>query len=182
MSTAICHHCQKCWCRNQPFGLGGTRSCLKDSRSTNTMDVISRKYLENVAEIMTKALDGNLTGIYLHGSAVLGGYDAWHSDLDVLVVVPNPITEAQREAIVGNLTEEALPCPAAGLEMSIVTEAVAANPQAAAPAFELHMTTAASDTKVIDGHGHGGDPDLVLHFAVCRVSAEAIGSPKTTAD
>ena len=22
--------------------------------------------------------------------------------------------------------------------------------------------------KVVDGHGHPGDPDLVLHFAICR--------------
>lgn len=109
--------------------------------------VVSRKYVENATGIIAKALDGNLTGVYLHGSAVLGGYDTRHSDLDAVVVVPNPITEAQREAIVRNLAEDALPCPAAGLEMSIVTEAVAANPHVAAPALDLHMATAASDTK-----------------------------------
>ena len=38
----------------------------------------------------------------------------------------------------------------------------------ARPAFELHVTTAPSDRKVVDGHGHPGDLDLVLHFAVCH--------------
>ena len=44
---------------------------------------------------------------------------------------------------------------------------VAAHPDAR-PAFELHVTTAPQDAKVLDGHGHPGDLDLVLHFAVCH--------------
>lgn len=43
------------------------------------------------------------------------------------------------------------------------------------PAFELHVTTAPEDTKVVDGHGRGGDPDLVLHFAVCRAAGRLLG-------
>ena len=30
------------------------------------------------------------------------------------------------------------------------------------------MTIAPQDRKVVDGHGHPGDLDLVLHFAVCH--------------
>lgn len=136
------------------------------------IDAASEEYLQKLGDRILQAFDGNVTGIYLHGSAVLGGYNSDRSDLDVLVVVPKPMTEAQRAATAKTLSDEALPCPATGLEMSIVTEAVAANPDVAAPPFELHMTTAATDSKIVDGRDHEGDPDLVLHFAVCREKGE----------
>ncbi|KAJ3476041.1 hypothetical protein NLG97_g9258 [Lecanicillium saksenae] len=134
------------------------------------MDSSSEAYLQKLSQNVSNALKGSLTGIFLHGSAVLGGYDARQSDLDVLVVVPNPITDSQRTAVTEVLSEKELPCPAMGLEMSIVTEAAAANIESTAPTFELHLTTAPLDSKVVDGRGHAGDPDLLLHFAVCRAS------------
>lgn len=45
----------------------------------------------------------------------------------------------------------------------------------AAPAFELHITTASDDAKVVDGHQRNGDPDLVLHFAVARAAGRLLG-------
>ncbi|MFJ8147140.1 aminoglycoside adenylyltransferase family protein [Streptomyces sp. NPDC096048] len=45
--------------------------------------------------------DGNVLGVYAHGSATLGGLRP-HSDLDLLVVVRHPTTHAQR----ATLTEE----------------------------------------------------------------------------
>ncbi|MFD0004704.1 aminoglycoside adenylyltransferase family protein [Streptomyces sp. NPDC127178] len=44
----------------------------------------------------------SLLGIYLHGSATLGGLRP-HSDIDVLVVVSEPTTHAQRRALVEEL-------------------------------------------------------------------------------
>ena len=52
---------------------------------------------------------------------------------------------------------------------------VAARPPAEPP-FELHITTAPEDEKVIDGHGAEGDPDLVLHFGVCRQAGLLVGA------
>ncbi|KAJ6781986.1 hypothetical protein PWT90_01272 [Aphanocladium album] len=140
------------------------------------MDSSSEKYLQELSQVISKALTGNLTGIFLHGSAVLGGYDARRSDLDVLVVVPSPITERQRAAVAEALSDKELPCPAMGLEMSVVTEGAVANVNSSSPAFELHLTTAPLDSKAIDGRGHGGDPDLVLHFAVCREKGRSLAS------
>ena len=54
-----------------------------------------------------------------------------------------------------------------GLELSVVRREadLAADAAAAVRAARDHGTP---DRKVIDGHGHPGDPDLVLHFAVCH--------------
>ena len=127
------------------------------------MDTAMERYALNVASATAGALASQLAGAYLHGSAVLGGFDARRSDVNVLVVCDGLMTSAQQSAIADALSEQHLPCPACGLELSVVTLQVAQHP-VAQPAFELHLTTAPEDTKVIDGHHRGGDPDLVLHF------------------
>jgi hypothetical protein len=113
-----------------------------------------------------------LTGAYLHGSAVLGGFDARRSDVDVIAVCAGPLTAAQQAGVASAL--QRLPCPARGLELSVVTLSVARCPMAS-PAFELHLTTGDTDAKVVDGHCAGGDPDLVPHLAVCRQAGRLLG-------
>jgi hypothetical protein len=132
------------------------------------------RYALRVASATAAASGSQLAGVYLHGSAALGGFDARRSDVDILVVCDAPMKSAQQRAVAKALSEQILPCPGRGLELSIVTLQVAQHP-VAEPAFELHLTTAPEDTKVIDGHQRGGDPDLVLHFAVCRRAGRLIG-------
>jgi streptomycin 3"-adenylyltransferase len=108
-----------------------------------------------------------LVGVYPHGSLVLGGWRADRSDIDVLVVVDRILLPLEQSRLADAWTEDALPCPGVGLELSVVTKETAGSPSARPP-FELHVTTAPQDRKVVDGHGHPGELDLVLHFAVCR--------------
>src|SRR5687768_4353514 len=98
---------------------------------------------------------------------MLGGWRADRSDVDVLVMVDRPLTPSQQSRVAETWSEDSLPCPGVGLELSVVTRDAAARPEPRPP-FELHVTTDPHDRKVIDGHGHPGDPDLVLHFAICR--------------
>lgn len=136
------------------------------------MDARSEHYARNVASSLAALFGSQLAGAYLHGSAVLGGFDARRSDVDMLAVCHGPMTAAQQSAAAEALRR--LPCPAHGLELSIVTRAAAQHPTAE-PAFELHLTTTPEDTKVVDGHERSGDPDLVLHFAACRRAGQLLG-------
>jgi hypothetical protein len=138
------------------------------------MDTGPERYALKVASATAAVSGSQLVGVYLHGSAVLGGFDARRSDVDILVVCDGPMTSTQQSAAAEALSEQHLPCPGRGLELSIVTLQVAQHP-VAEPAFELHLTTAPEDTRVIDGHQLGGDPDLVLHFAVCRRGGRLMG-------
>lgn len=138
------------------------------------MDTEVERYALNVASAMAAVSGLRLAGVYLHGSAVLGGFDSRRSDVDILAVCDDPMTTAQQSAVAQALSEQSLPCPAHGLELSIITLGVARHPTAE-PAFELHLTTAPEDPKVIDGHRVGGDPDLVLHCAVCRSAGRLLG-------
>jgi streptomycin 3"-adenylyltransferase len=136
------------------------------------VDPSAARYLEAWTAEATAVLGERLVGAYAHGSLLLGGYLPTRSDIDVLVVVADPLSPAEQADLAARLSEDALPCPAVGLELSVVLTSVAAAPTAR-PAFELHVTTAPDDRKVVDGHGHPGDLDLVLHFAVCL----ALGYP-----
>jgi streptomycin 3"-adenylyltransferase len=131
------------------------------------VDPSAARYLEALTAEAAAVLGGRLVGVYAHGSLLLGGYLPTRSDIDVLVVVKDPLSADEQADLAGRLSEDALPCPAVGLELSVVLRSVAAAPTAR-PAFELHVTTAPQDRKVVDGHGHPGDLDLVLHFAVCH--------------
>jgi predicted nucleotidyltransferase len=48
------------------------------------MDARSERYALDVASAMAALPGPRLAGAYLHGSAVLGGFDARRSDVDVL--------------------------------------------------------------------------------------------------
>ncbi len=131
------------------------------------MDPSAARYLEALTAEVAAVVGDRVVGVYAHGSLLLGGYLPERSDIDVLVIVEDRLSPEEQADLAGRLSEDALPCPAVGLEMSVVLRSVAAAPSAR-PAFELHVTTAPQDRKVVDGHGHPGELDLVLHFAVCR--------------
>ena len=132
------------------------------------MDSSILRYAESVASALTSILgSSNVTGVYLHGSSVLGGLNPHKSDIDILAICKTPITTYEQTAIADQLSEEQLPCPALGLEMSIVTLETTKIPTES-PAFEFHMSTDPTDSKLVDGHDREGDPGLVVDFAVCR--------------
>ena len=130
------------------------------------MDAGSERYATDVGAALARVLGPDLTGAYLHGSAVLGGFDARRSDIDILAVTEGAMTAAQQSAAAGALSgaageavgEERRAGPARGLELSVVTLHAARHPEAR-PAFELHLTTG---------------PE-VLHFAVCRAAGRLLG-------
>lgn len=95
-----------------------------------------------VAEIVARARDvlgGDLRGVCLMGSAALGDYRPGRSDIDVAVVADRPLPLVAREALVGALEHDALPCPARGLELVTYDPAGLAHP--AGPAYLINLNT-----------------------------------------
>ena len=117
-----------------------------------------------------RILGENLTGIYLHGSAVMGCFNPKKSDIDLLVVVQNDIpAETKREYMdmVVALNEEA---PEKGIEMSIVREAVC-NPFIYPTPYELHFSGMHLNWYRTNPQDYvenmkGTDPDLAAHFTI----------------
>ena len=120
-------------------------------------------------DIHTVAGD-SLVGVYLHGSAVLGGWRPTTSDVDVLVLVVDECAHVE----VSERIAAALASAAAGLEASVVEARAAAMPATPWP-YVVHVTTDPTpDRKIVWG---GGDPDLILHYEVARTHGWAAYGP-----
>jgi Domain of unknown function (DUF4111) len=133
-------------------------------------------YPAAVAAGLTRVLGPALVGLYLHGSGALGGWSAERSDVDLLGVVARPLDRLAKRVISARLHHPSLACPApGGLELSLVTAAVAADPPRRPP-FELHLATGPSPQTHLGGPA-AADPDLLLHFAVCRRAGVAVAGP-----
>ena len=133
-------------------------------------------YPATVAAGLTRVLGPALIGLYLHGSAAMGGWSAERSDVDLLGVVARPLDRRAKREISARLNHPSLVCPAAaGLELSLVTVAVAADPPRRPP-FELHVNTGPAAQTHLGGPA-AADPDLLLHFAVCRRAGVAVAGP-----
>lgn len=78
---------------------------------------------DEVTRIVREVLGTEVVGVYLHGSAVLGGLRP-HSDTDVFAVVRRPTTHAQRRALVERLLDvsgrRARRGPARPVELTVV--------------------------------------------------------------
>jgi len=95
-----------------------------------------------VAEIATRTRDvlgGDLLAVCLMGSAALGDYRPGRSDIDVAVVTGRPLPVVAREALVGALEHEALPCPARGLELVAYDPTGLVQPRG--PAYLINLNT-----------------------------------------
>ncbi|HEY3765547.1 MAG TPA: aminoglycoside adenylyltransferase domain-containing protein [Gaiellales bacterium] len=141
------------------------------------MDGEARAYAGAVAAVLQAALGGELAGLYLHGSATLGDYDPARSDIDLLAVCAAPIDAATRAALISSLDAAALPCPAVGLEFSLITRAAALD-ASPAPAYELHGWDAHGRLHPDDGRG---DRDLPRHYALVRAAGVAVFGPDPSA-
>jgi Domain of unknown function (DUF4111) len=135
-------------------------------------------YVAEIVSVLRAHLGERLVGAYLHGSAVLGGWHAERSDIDVLAVCAAPLEPDTVEELAAALSVRSLPCPVErGLEFGLVTAASAASP-CAKPQFELDLTTsaAAGDSPTL-GHDRSGHADYLMHFAVCRARGRALAGP-----
>ena len=125
-----------------------------------------------VAAFLDAALGDELSGVFIHGSAALGGWTA-ASDLDILVTCTR--ADADWAAIGEQLLSALAPGPV--VELSVVSTTAAEAPAAPWP-FLLHVNQA-DDRVVVDGAD--GDPDLLMHYVVARSGGVTISGPPATA-
>lgn len=126
--------------------------------------------LERFVSRSKEILGNNLTGIYLHGSAVMGCFQPGKSDIDLLVVVKEEIPDEAKRQFMDMVVELNKQAPAKGLELSIVKENVC-NPFIYPTPFELHFSVAhlswyQSNSQDYIEKMKGTDKDLAAHFTI----------------
>jgi len=130
------------------------------------------QFISRFVALSKETLNDRLTGIYLHGSAVMGCYQPEKSDLDFLVVVNTALSEAEKRRFMDRLLELDHDCPGKGIEMSIVTKDVC-NPFVYPTPFILHYSRMHTEWYRRDPEDYirkmnGTDRDLAAHFTVIR--------------
>lgn len=125
--------------------------------------------LEGIVDLLKKELSESLTGIYLHGSLALGGFNPGQSDIDLLVIVKerHEVDTYKRIASQLLLIEKELEI-IKGIELSVVLESYADEFVYPTP-FEFHYSAFHREKYKADtSYFCGGfeDPDIAAHFTL----------------
>ena len=128
--------------------------------------------LEHFMEGSRQILGENLLGIYLHGSSVMGCFNPKKSDLDLIVVVREPLRDEEKREYMDMILLLDAEAPAKGIEMSVVTREVC-DPFVYPTPFDLHYSRMHSEWYRMDPEGYiqrmkGTDRDLAAHFTIIR--------------
>ena len=140
-----------------------------------------QELLDEFVEKSREIFGSTLTGVYLHGSLAMGCFHPEKSDLDLLVVVREDITEEQKLAFMKEVVRLNASAPAKGIEMSVVKEEYCRNFVYPTP-FELHFSNAHRDWYQRDPEDYvknmkGVDKDLAAHFTITRKYGIALYGP-----
>jgi len=115
-------------------------------------------------------LKENLVGIYLHGSSVMECFNPEKSDIDLIIVVDDKMSDITKKAYMDMVVKLNSYAPAKGIEMSIVRKEVC-DPFVYPTPFELHFS--AMHLKWYKDNPedyilkmNGTDKDLAAHFTI----------------
>ena len=141
-------------------------------------DSLINSFVEQSKEI----LRDNLVGVYLHGSLVMGCFNPQKSDIDLIIVVEQPLTDTVKRAYIEMTVEYNALGPAKGIEMSIVLREVC-KPFVYPTPYELHFSAGhlewfeeAPDEYIREMNGT--DKDLAAHFTIINKRGKCLyGAP-----
>lgn len=138
------------------------------------------EYLERLVGRVAESLGGRLTAVWLIGSAAMGDFEPGSSDLDVAVIVTEPLSESDRERLAAGLSHQALPCPARKLELVVYRAGALSGPTLGA--FDLNLNTGQGIATTVDTDPNGVARHwFVLDLAIAREGGRALVGPEPAA-
>lgn len=131
-----------------------------------------QKLLDELVEHSCRIFEDNLIGIYLHGSIAMGCFNPMKSDLDILFVVENAITDLQKKKFMDVIVALNDNAPAKGIEMSLIRSEYCKNFVYPTP-FDLHFSNMhlnwyKSNPNEYIEKMKGTDHDLAAHFVITK--------------
>jgi hypothetical protein len=130
------------------------------------------RFAEELARACAGALGETVAGVILHGSLTLDDYVPGRSDLDLLVVVDHPPSDAQFAALVEAMASRRAEAPGP-VDLRLVTRQVAASPTPAPP-LEAYLRLAPSSGVRVEERRHPGERDLAVELSVCRTHGRSL--------
>jgi predicted nucleotidyltransferase len=125
-----------------------------------------------LARSCSQALGGIVAEVILHGSLTLGDYLPGRSDVDLLVVVQDPLTDTQLAALTDALAGHRPRAPGP-VDLRVVTRQVAASPTPAPP-MEAYLRLTPSSGVRVEERRHPGERDLAMELSVCRAHGRSL--------
>lgn len=134
----------------------------------------NRLMLDNITKtIVTQSrqiLGPHLAGIYLHGSAAMGCFHEKKSDIDLLVVVYDEISDQRKRRYMNMMVAVNAHAPEKGIEFSLIKKDVC-KPFLYPTPFELHFSITHLQWYKADPSGYiekmkGTDKDLAAHITI----------------
>ena len=151
---------------------------VTSSRSTRTGPLAATsaeaalRFAGTLARACAGALGEAVAGVIVHGSLTLGDYLPSRSDLDLLVVVDHPVTDAHVAALAEALASCRSEAPGP-VDLRLVTRQVAASPTPAPPMEAYLRLTPGSGVRV-EERRHPGERDLAVELSVCRAYGRSL--------
>ena len=137
--------------------------------------------LKRFTEESRNILGDNLVGVYLHGSAAMGCFNPAKSDLDLLVVVEDALSDDVKRSYMDMVLRLNGEAPAKGLELSVLRRADCQNFIHPMP-FDLHFSIAheqwyRTDPEDFVQKMKGVDPDLAAHITILHRRGVVLAGP-----
>ena len=99
------------------------------------IDELIDSFVEHSKDILKE----NLVGVYLHGSLAMGCFNPQRSDIDLIIVVNEPLTDSVKKEYMEMVVEHNAHSTKKGIEMSIVLRKVC-KPFVYPTPYELHFS------------------------------------------
>lgn len=132
--------------------------------------MIYDELLVRFTEMSKEVFSNNLVGVYLHGSLAMGCFNPLKSDIDLILIVKNDISDTEKIDFLNHLLVLNNEAPEKGFELSIVKQAYC-NPLVYPTPYELHFSSHYINwiRRDIDDYVQtlkGTDKDLGAHFTI----------------
>jgi predicted nucleotidyltransferase len=148
-----------------------SRSTRTGARAATSAEAALR-FAQTLARACAGALGEAVAGVILHGSLSLDDYLPGRSDIDLLVVAQDPLTDAQLAALTEALAGHRPRAPDP-VDLRLVTRQVAASPTPAPP-MEAYLRLTPSSGVRVEERRHPGERDLAVELSVCRAHGRSL--------
>ena len=139
-----------------------------DAEVINKFEFICSEFVKRSGDILKE----NLTGVYLHGSSVMGCFNPLKSDIDLIVVTEDEMSDDTKRKYMDMVMELNAQGPKKGIEMSVVRKKDC-DPFVYPTPFDLHFSVAHIKWYTENPEDYiekmkGTDADLAAHFTIIR--------------
>jgi hypothetical protein len=160
--------------RTQPLPLGVPVLAQAPLTGASAHDALA--YADTLAHASSRALGDALAAVVLHGTLTLGDYLPGRSDIDLLLIVNDPLTDAHLAGLT-NAVGQQRPRGPIRVDIRVVTRTAAGAPSPL-PTMEAYLRVKGPQRRVHREGRDRGERDLAVESSVCRAHGRSLfGAP-----